>query len=131
VNAKNPPPLENTSIVKTGASRPRATISPPNDPASRKRFGAWPKAAGAPSLLSQRLSGDNRRWQIPIPVPFRVAQGTIVIFDDYGQSRLMKATEVLVLMFAAIPAIRTSAVIPVCPRTSCEAIDAPFFGVAA
>jgi hypothetical protein len=34
-------------------------------------------------------------------------------------------------MFAAIPAIPTFAVIPVCPRTSGEAIDGAVFGVAA
>ena len=38
--------------------------------------------------------------------------------------------ELLVSMFAAIPAIRTFAVMLVCPRTSGEAADGPVFGVA-
>jgi hypothetical protein len=107
---------------------------------------------------SQRLSGDNRRWQVADPLLFPVAQGTIVSCDDYGQSRLMEAIGVTFAsgghdvakwtLVARQMGIRTQGRTsgfdvcrhsrhsdicrhPRCQRTWGEAIDGAVFGVAA
>jgi hypothetical protein len=147
-------------VLRTACSCGYAPLRPGTElarscPRSCAGAASWSIRTHGPS---QRLSGDNRRWQVADPLLFPVAQATIVSCDDYGQSRLMEAIGVTFAfgghdvtkwtLVARQMGIRTQGRTsgfdvcrhsrhsdicrhPRCQRTWGEAIDGAVFGVAA